>query len=178
MSGPETRPRMMASFAHLDSLLAAIEAVQAAGYDDLEVFSPTPRHEIDQALGPAKKSPVRYFTFLGALGGLVGGFGLTLLTARIWNLIVGGKAIDSLPPFLVVAFELTILGGGLATLLAVLFFARLPRRQDRAYHPRFSDDRFGLLVPLPDDKIDALRSLLEAQHAERCWLPDESGDKS
>jgi molybdopterin-containing oxidoreductase family membrane subunit len=158
---------VVGSFVHMDSLIEAIEAVKAAGHE-FEVFSPTPRHEIEHAIG-ARKSPVRYVTFLGALSGLTIAFLLTILSSLVWNLIVGGKPVVSIIPFLVPAFELTILFGGIATLVAILHFGRVPSRASVGYHPTFSDDRFGLFLQLPSERFDEGRSLLEAHHAERCW---------
>lgn len=131
---------VVGSFEHMDSLIEAIGAVKEAGHE-FEVFSPTPRHEIEHAIG-ARKSPVRYITFTGALTGLALAFVMTIGTSLIWSMITGGKPIISLVPFLVPAFELTILLGGIATLLAILHFARVPSRLSPGFHPSFSDDRF------------------------------------
>jgi hypothetical protein len=171
----KARTGVVGSFEHLDSLVEAIQAVKAAGYLDFEVFSPAPRHEIEHALGQ-RKSPVRYVTFFGALTGMAVAFGLTILTSLIWNMVVGGKAIVSIPPFLVPVFELTILFGGIATLLAILHFARIPSHRSPGYHPSFSDDRFGLFVNLEPEQIETVRIILERNHAERCWqVPPEGG---
>ncbi len=50
----------------------------------------------------------------------------TCLTSLSWPLIVGGKPIVSLPPFLIIAFALTILFGALSTFLGFLLLSRLP----------------------------------------------------
>lgn len=167
MRGSTKVTGVVGSFAHLDSLLEAIAAVREAGWE-LEVFSPAPRHEIAHALA-GRKSPVRYVTFSGAITGLTVAFLMTIGSSLIWNMIVGGKRIVSLVPFMVPVFELTILFGGIATLLAILHFGRLPSRRSAGYHPSFSDDRFGLFALAPSDKLDEVRGLLEANHAERCW---------
>jgi hypothetical protein len=69
---------------------------------------------------------VRFFALAGAGAGTVTGFAFTILTMTSWPLIVGGKPIVSLPPFLIIAFALTILFGSLSTFLGFLFLARLP----------------------------------------------------
>jgi hypothetical protein len=43
-----------------------------------------------------------------------------------WPLIVGGKPIVSIPPFIIIAFALTILFGSLSTFLGFLILSRLP----------------------------------------------------
>ena len=75
---------------------------------------------------PGKRSKVRFFALLGAASGTVTGFAFTILTSLSWPLIVGGKPIVSLPPFLIIAFALTILFGALSTFLGFLLLSRLP----------------------------------------------------
>jgi hypothetical protein len=168
MKTRDARVGVAAAFEHLDSLLAAIGALRARGFQDLEAFSPVPCHALEHAL-PERRSPVRYATFSGALAGMAVAFLLTILTALLWDLITGGKPVVSLPPFLVPVFELTVLGGGLATLLAVLHFSRLPARKSAGFDPRFTDDRFGLFVETPASRAGEARAILEEHHAERSW---------
>src|SRR5919206_4076312 len=135
-------------FAHVDTTVRALEELRAKGYHDLTVYSPVPVHEIEDVLERDRPvSRVRIFTLLGGLTGTASGFLLTIWSAMQWGLITGGKPVASIPPFVVIAFELTILFGGIATLLGMVFLARLPRLQPSAtYDPRFSNDRFGVAV--------------------------------
>jgi len=95
------------------------------------------------------------------------GFGLTIATSLSYPLIVGGKPIISLPPFLIIVFELTILFGGLLTLGGMLLNARLPRvRVGAAYRPQFSEDRFGLWVRCDEKDYESVIGLLEREGAE------------
>ena len=73
----------------------------------------------------------------------------------------------SIPPFVIIAFELTILFGGLASALAILVLGRLPRlRPSTTYDPRFTLDRFGVAVACPSDKVDSVSSTLRGAGAE------------
>jgi hypothetical protein len=58
-------------------------------------------------------------TFPGALVGLLSGVALTVGTSLAWPLVTGGKPIVSVPPFVIVTFELTVLIGSLTNLAAV-----------------------------------------------------------
>jgi hypothetical protein len=157
---------LVGSFRHVDSLLEAIEQVRAAGYRDLQALSPVPHHAIDEAL-EKPPSPVRYFTLIGCLLGCLTGFTLTIATSLYYPLITGGKPIVSIPPFLVIVFELTILFGGLLTLGGMLLNARLPKVGiEPAYSPRFSGDQFGLWVRCSDKDYDAVTALLKRAGAE------------
>ena len=59
-----------------------------------------------------------------------------------YPLVVGGKELISVPPFMIPAYESMILLGGLTNLLAMLALGRLPQVTLRApYDPRFTEDR-------------------------------------
>ncbi len=132
-----------ASFDQIENWETAASALQKAGWKRMELFSPAPCSQLDRLLPP---SPVRFFTFAGALIGFIGGWALTLGTSLAWPLITGGKAIISVPPFLVIVFELTVLLASLANLLGLLLLGRLPFSGRRGYQPAFSQDRFGIVV--------------------------------
>jgi Alternative complex III, ActD subunit len=158
---------LVGSFRHLDSLLRAVENLKKTGYRELQALSPIPHHSIDEAL-EKPTSPVRFFTLIGCLLGSITGFVLTIATSLHYPLITGGKPIVSIPPFLIIVFELTILFGGLLTLGGMLWNARLPRVHIvPAYNPRFSEDRFGLWVPCDENKFDEVTRLLESAGAEQ-----------
>ena len=57
-------------------------------------------------------SPVRVFVLVGGLLGCLSGFALPIYTVLDWPLITGGMPLISIPPFVVIAFELTILFAG------------------------------------------------------------------
>ena len=85
--------------------------------------------------------------------------------------MTSGKPIVSIPPFVIIAFELTILFGGLATLLGMLVNARLPRFfEEVAYDPRFSDDHFGIFVQCEGSRLEAAQEALQALGAKEVRL--------
>lgn len=144
----------------------AIAALRREGIERLEVHGPVPHPAIEAALG-AGVSPVRRYTLAGGVLGCASGFALTVWTALQWNLIVSGKPVVALVPFVVIAFELTVLFGALATLLGVLVHARLPRlRPEAGQDPRFTGDRFGLLVWCEGDRAAAAEAVLRRAGAE------------
>jgi molybdopterin-containing oxidoreductase family membrane subunit len=156
-------------FAHVDTAVRAIRELRARGFRKLSAYSPVPLEEFEEALtgDGLPRSPVRLFTLVGALTGTVSGFALTLWTSLKWDLVVGGKPIVSIPPYVVIAFELTILLGGLCTLLGLLVTARLPAlRLSPRYDPRFTADRFGVEVACPPDQVRAVEEILRTAGAE------------
>jgi len=148
-------PGVLASFIYLDAAVEAIRALRAGGHRDLVVSSAAPNHEIEEALDHAV-SPVRLFTLIGGLTGCAAGFGMTIWMSLDWPLIVGGKTIASIPPYVVIAFELTILLGALSTVGAMVLLSALLGKRGIAYDPRYSDDQIGVFVPGGGDQVEQL----------------------
>jgi Protein of unknown function (DUF3341) len=157
-------PGLLASFPQVDAAADAIRAVRALGIRDMTVYTPAPNHEIEEALGE-RVSPVRLFTLIGGLTGCAAGFGMTIWMSYDWPVLVGGKPIASIPPYVVIAFELIILLGALSTVAAVAVFSVLMARGGAAYDPRFSDDQIGIFVPAPSDQADRVEQLLRSAGA-------------
>lgn len=151
---------ILASYEHLDATVEAIEKLRAAGYRDVTAYSPLPEHHIEHALG-YKQSPVRIFTFVGGLTGAATGFAFTSWTSLDWPLVTGGKPILSIPAYVVLAFELTILFGALSTVIGLFINARLPNTRPLViYDPGFSGGRFGIWVPASGARLEEARKIL------------------
>lgn len=152
----------LASYDHLDATLEAIEGLRKGGFREVTTYGPLPEHHIEEALGYGQ-SPVRVFTLVGALTGTAAGFAFTIFTATEWPLITGGKPIVSIPAFVVIAFEMTILFGALATLIGLFINMKLPRfRPAVVYDPEFTNGRFGVHVMAPAGRLEEARRILDA----------------
>jgi hypothetical protein len=91
----------------------------------IEVRTPVPVHEAFHILR-TPPSPLGWFTGTGAVLGAAMGFGLTTYAVLAWPLITSGKPLISLPPFMIIAFELTILLGAVASILGFFHLNRFP----------------------------------------------------
>jgi hypothetical protein len=152
---------LLASFEYVDDTVDAITALRKAGFEEITAYAPFPEHHIEHALG-YDQSPVRVFTLVGALTGTATGFAFTAWTSMDWPLITGGKPILSIPAYVVIAFELTILFGALATVIGLFITGRLPdARQMMLYDPEFSAGRFGVHVAAAPERMDEARGILE-----------------
>ena len=165
---PATTETVLGVFAHVDTTVRALEDLKAKGYHDLTVYTPLPVHEIEEVLERDRPvSRVRLFTLLGGLTGTASGFLLTIWSAMEWGLVTGGKPVASIPPFVVIAFELTILFGGIATVIGMVMLGRLPRlRPSPTFDPRFTNDRFGVAVHCATERSVSVRGILSAAGAE------------
>jgi hypothetical protein len=154
---------ILASFDYLDSAVEAIEALRKAGFKrkSIQAYAPVPEHDLEHAMGYGQ-SPVRVFALVGALTGTATGFALSIFTSMNWPLVVGGKPIVSIPAFVVIAFELTILFGALSTVIGLFINTKLPHLKPLvAYDPEFSAGRFGVYVSAAEDKVGEARKILE-----------------
>jgi hypothetical protein len=115
------------TFTDQAAFVAKLAELTAAGVPtgQLRLQMPYFVHEAAQLCRP-RPSRLKFFTLAGAGAGLAGGFAFTIFTALDWPLRTGGKPIVSLPPFLIIAFELTILLGTLASFAGYLWLSRLP----------------------------------------------------
>lgn len=168
------RPRtgVLGIFPHLDTATEAIRRLREAGYE-MTVYSPTPRHEIEEAL-ERPESAVRVFTITGAFAGTGAGAALAIWSSLDWPLIVGGKEIVSLPAFSIIMFELTILIGALSTVAGLFILARLPRigRAEGLYHPACSAGHFGVFAHVVPDDYGKVQAILKESEAEEVLLDE------
>jgi mono/diheme cytochrome c family protein len=144
----------VAEYEDENQLLDAARKVRDSGYTKTDAFTPFPVHGIDEALG-IKPTVLPWFTLIaGATGTTVA------LTMQIWTnaidypYIISGKPYVSLPAFIPVAFELTVLFAAFTTVFAMLGLNGLPRFSNPIFtNPKFdraSDDRFFLWVDSRD----------------------------
>jgi hypothetical protein len=156
----------MGIFYYVDDAADAVRALREAGHTNLRVFSPVPYHEIEHALeqGP---SIVRWVTFVGGVLGFTAGMALSIYTCVAYPLVVGGKELVSIPPYIVISYESMILLAGLTNLLGLLALTRLPEIRPAApYDPRFTEDRIGLWVACDGETRVRVKKLMGGQSAE------------
>lgn len=161
-----SKQKLLGIYAYMDDLIAGLSAARAKGLTVDTVYSPVPRHEVMEALG-VKPSPVRFMTLAGGITGVLSGVGLAVYTSLQWNFIVSGKPIVPLIPSVIVGFEFCILFSILFNFTGMLLFARLPNiRMPEAYDPRFSQDRFGLVVRYAEEDRMTAEGVLKESGAE------------
>jgi molybdopterin-containing oxidoreductase family membrane subunit len=155
-------------FAHVDTTLHAIRELRAKGFREVTVYTPVPVEEIEEEVERVRPlSTVRLFSLIGGLTGTATAFFLTIWSALKWEIVTGGKHPVSIPPFIIIAFELSVLFCGLATLLAIFVLGRLPRvAPSPTYDPRFTLDRFGVAVACAPGSVGAVEALLRESGAE------------
>jgi hypothetical protein len=136
------------------AVLKAIKSVREGGVKIHEVFSPFPIHGIDEALG-YKRSRLPQAAFM------FGALGLTLalvmqfwMMGYDWPMIIGGKNFASLPPFVPVTFELTVLISALGMVGTFMVASNLkPYNKPRIFDVRITDDKHVMAIDLGENKL-------------------------
>ena len=152
-------------FPHLDALMDATTAVRRERLGDAVIYSPTPRHEIEDALGHPV-SHVRRFTLIGGLLGATFGYWIAIWASDYWPLVVGNKPIASWVPYTIFGFEVMVLIGGLSTVAGLFATSRLPRvTYTVGYDERFSHGDFGLWVECAPEKQRQVAEIMRSSGA-------------
>ena len=158
-------PTLLAVFDQPMSTAEAAQRLKGRGYTDLEIYSPAAFRELEEVIDE-KPSRVRLFTLIGGLTGVVTGYAMTIWMANDWPVMLGGKPFSSIPPYTIIGFELTILFGGLLTLLGLFLKGGLPSFSlHPAYSRRFSAEEFGLVVRCRDRDVPEIDGLMREHHA-------------
>jgi hypothetical protein len=153
-------PGIIAAFREIDSAVDAIEQLRKNRFNEITVYTPTPRHEFEHAL-EAPPSRVRIFTLVGGLCGATFGYWIAIWTSRYWPLVVGGKPLASWVPYTIFGFEVMVLIGSLSTVFALFALSRVPRLTTTVgYDPRFSGGDFGIWVATSPDRAQEAGELL------------------
>ena len=136
-----------------DVLMSGIKTVRGKGVKIHEVFSPFPVHGIDDALG-YKRSLLPIAAVMFGMTGT----GLALLMqiwmlGYDWPMIIGGKNYASLPPFIPVTFELTVLLAALGMVGTFMIASDMkPYKWPRQFDVRSTDDKHVMAVDLAHNK--------------------------
>lgn len=130
-----------------DLLVAARAAREKKQYSKYDAFTPYPVHGLDDAMG-IKRSFLPWVTFVAGLTGTISALALEIWTSAYdWPINIGGKPFISLPAFIPITFELTVLFGGLATAGAMIWVCGMPNVGLRPLHLGITNDKFVLFVP-------------------------------
>jgi hypothetical protein len=130
---------IMAEFSTADELVDAVRAAVQKGYHKMDAYSPVPIEELHELLH-IHDNRVSLFTLIGGLCGGLGGFGLLSWTSSLaYPLNIGGRPLISVPMFIPITFECTVLISGLTAAISMILLNGLPM----PYHPCFNVDRFA-----------------------------------
>lgn len=147
-----------ALFDHPKHLLAAAALTRDSVYEDFDAFSPFPVHGMDEAMGLGR-SWIPWVTMTAALVGFCSAVAIQFgMMTFDWPQIIGGKSFAPWPSFVPVMFELSVLIGGVTTVI-VMFKAAGCFKKPVIIDPRITDDRFALWISAEDKNFELEEAL-------------------
>lgn len=135
-------------------ILKAANRTREAGFKKFDAITPYPVHGMEEACD-IKRSWIPYVCFVAGIVGALAGLALTWWTSVIsWNLNIGGKPFFSLPAFVPIIFELTILFAALSSVGALFAICGLPKVNPPIIDKDLTSHKFAIFIPTNDVGYD------------------------
>lgn len=152
-----------------EDLKSAVQTANAGHLDILDVYSPFPVHGLDPVMG-LKESRLHYLGFIyGAIGTLVAFLAMSWIFTRDWPVIFGGKPYWSVPAFIPITFENTVLYAAWGmTITFYTICGMWPGVEPKILDNRITDDKFCIafdVTDASDGDVDNLKSFFGSTHA-------------
>lgn len=128
-------------------LFPAVKKVRKAGYKIHDVFTPFPIHGLDKAMG-LRDTSLHTAGFIYAIMGTSTALGfISWALTYDWPLNFGGKPFFSLPAWIPITFELTVLFSSIGMVLTFCYLCQLaPFVKKDHFNPRSTDDTFVMAL--------------------------------
>jgi hypothetical protein len=160
-------------------LFPAVKKVRLAGYKIHDVYTPMPIHGLDVAMG-LRDTSLHTAGFLYAITGTTTALsGISYALIYDWPLNFGGKPHFSLPAWIPVIFELTVLFSAVGMVLTFCYLCQMaPFVRKHHFNLRSTDDQFTMVIECTDKTNTAdlqafLKSIgafdVHVQDAETGW---------
>jgi hypothetical protein len=132
-------------------LFPAVQKVRRAGYKIHDVFTPFPIHGLDKAMG-LRDTSLHVAGFIYGITGTATAVGFITWALTIdWPLNFGGKPHFSLPAWIPITFELTVLFAAVGMVLTFCWLCQLaPFVKKDHFNPRSTDDTFVMALECTD----------------------------
>src|SRR6478609_6555104 len=138
---------VVGSFSDEAVLFPAVKNVRKAGYKIYDVYTPFPVHGLDHAMG-IRETSLHTAGFIYAITGTTTALSfIGWVFTRDWPLNIGGKPHFSLPAWIPITFELTVLFSAVGMVLTFCYLCQLaPFVKKDHFHPRATDDLFVMAI--------------------------------
>ena len=149
---------LLAEYDCAQALYKASERIRDKGFQNWDAMTPFPVHGLENAMG-LKPSKLPWVVLLMGSAGAI-----SMLLFVYWIAVVelplniGGKPLFSLPAFIPVIFEITILFSALTAVFGMFVFNKMPTYNHPVFQSkrfeRVTDDRFFILIETKDPLFD------------------------
>ena len=137
-------------------LFPAVKKVRRAGYKIHDVFTPFPIHGLDHAMG-LRDTSLHTAGFIYGITGTSTAVGFITWALTVdWQINFGGKPFFSLPAWIPITFELTVLFAAVGMVLTFCYLCQLaPFVKKDHFNPRSTDDTFVMALECTDKTNEA-----------------------
>lgn len=160
-------------------LFPAVKNVRKSGYKIYDVYTPMPLHGLDAALG-LRDTSLHTAGFIYGITGTATALGfISWALAYDWPLNFGGKPFFSLPAWIPITFELTVLFSAVGMVLTFCYLCQLaPFVKKDHFHLRSTDDLFVMVIECTEktnenESMDFLKNIgaieVSTQYKETGW---------
>jgi mono/diheme cytochrome c family protein len=150
---------VLAEYDGVIPLLAAAQKVRDGGYTRWDTYTPIPIHGLDEAMG-VRRTRLPWVVFAaGVSGALLALLMQWWMNAISYPYVASGKPLFSLPAFIPIIFEVTVLFSAITAFVGMLMFNKLPALYhgflaSRALAARATTDRFFIGIEARDPRFD------------------------
>jgi hypothetical protein len=137
-------------------LFPAVKSVRKAGYKIHDVYTPFPIHGLDKAMG-LRDTSLHTAGFIYGITGTATAVGFITWALTVdWPLNFGGKPFFSLPAWIPITFELTVLFASIGMVLTFCYLCQLaPFVKKDHFDLRSTDDHFVMALEATDKTNEA-----------------------
>jgi hypothetical protein len=134
-----------------EELKTAVKTANAQHLDILDVYTPFPVHGLDPLLG-LKESRLHIMGFIyGSIGALFAFLAMTWIFTSDWPIVFGGKPYWSVPAFIPIIFENTVLYSAWGmTITFYTICGMWPGVKAQILDNRITDDKFCIAFDVTD----------------------------
>ncbi len=145
-------------------LFPAVKEVRKAGYKIHDVYTPFPIHGLDKALG-LRETSLHTAGFIYGITGTATAVGfITWALTYDWPIVFGGKPFFSLPAWIPITFELTVLFASVGMVLTFCYLCQLaPFVKKDHFDLRSTDDLFVMALECTN-KTNEIEVIAFLQH--------------
>ena len=152
-----------ALFSEVGQAVEAVDKLREAGItdDQIEIISGMPlSHHI---LGrPEIKSRVPIFAMTGFVVGFITSVALNYFTPVLYPIYVGGMPLFSIPPTILLTFEISMLGLMAFSFLGVIWENRFPDFKPREYNVEATNGKIAVVFDCPEEKLKSVEAAMAA----------------
>lgn len=143
-----------------EELKGAIKTANAQHLNILDVFTPFPVHGLDPILG-LKESRLHIMGFIyGSIGALFAFLAMTWIFTSDWPIVFGGKPYWSVPAFIPIVFENTVLYSAWGmTITFYTICGMWPGVKAKTLDNRITDDKFCIAFDVTDSNDGDVKEL-------------------